>query len=95
MEIEEMEQDLQMARTAWGDASQMRMAQEECGELVAAINRFDRGRITNEQLAEEIADVIITVMTAKLIVGPSLIDSAIESKIYRLRDLISKHAWGD
>ena len=59
----------QEAIARWGAESQLRMAQEECGELIAAINRFDRERCWPEAVAEEIADVMITCEQAALLVG--------------------------
>ena len=43
----------------WGAQRQFRQLTEECGELIAAVNQYERGRITADQLASEIADVLI------------------------------------
>jgi len=44
----------------WGGKVQLGMLQEECGELISAINRFERGREDSFiNLAEEFADVEI------------------------------------
>jgi NTP pyrophosphatase (non-canonical NTP hydrolase) len=72
----------------WGAASQWRMVQEECGELVAAINRFDRGRTVTVELAEEIADVTILMEQARLMLGSEVVDEAIERKLSRLEGRI-------
>lgn len=50
----------------WGAASQLRQLQEECGELVAAVNQADRGRDgAIGQLIEEVADVEIMIAQAR------------------------------
>lgn len=44
--------------SAWGIRDQEDMLQEECGELLVAINHHRRGRVPPEEILEEIADVI-------------------------------------
>jgi NTP pyrophosphatase (non-canonical NTP hydrolase) len=73
------------AVAAWGLTSQLRQAQEECGELVAAVNQADRGREgAVDKLAEEIADVTIMMAQARIIVGGALVDRWIDRKLERL-----------
>jgi NTP pyrophosphatase (non-canonical NTP hydrolase) len=71
----------------WGVSSQLRQLQEECGELVAAVNRADRGRGT-ENLVEEIADVVIMSHQARLMFGPA-VEEAIARKLARLEERIA------
>lgn len=70
----------------WGAESQLRMVQEECGELVAAINRFDRERCGPESVAEEIADAQIMLEQASLIIGEGLVAAKKAEKLERLRE---------
>ena len=50
----------------WGDGPQLGMLQEECGELIAAVNRFERQRNDSLRgLAEELADVEIVLGQVK------------------------------
>lgn len=77
----------------WGSESQMRMCQEECGELVAAINQFFRGRIGVLELAEEVADVRIMAEQMELCIGllnvPEVcVADLVEKKLERLRKLL-------
>ena len=74
----------------WGAAAQWRMVQEECGELVAAVNRFDRRRCSAEALAEEVADVLIMSAQARMMLGERLVDIAVENKLERLYLRLSK-----
>lgn len=80
----------QRAVELWGAAAQWRMVQEECGELVAAVNRFDRGRTVVVELAEEVADVTILMAQARLMLGANVVDDAIERKLARLEKQIEE-----
>lgn len=73
-----------VATARWGKDSQMRMVQEECAELIAAINRRDRGRGTHAEVVDEIADVLIMAEQARLLAGPGQVDRAVAEKIERL-----------
>lgn len=72
------------AIAAFGEQPQVDMAMEECGELVAAINQFRRGRISREKLAGEIADVLITVHQLAAMTGEELVMQQINRKMMRL-----------
>lgn len=43
----------------WGEKVPLMVA-EECGELTVAISQRERGRISDDAVAKEIADVIIS-----------------------------------
>ena len=51
----------------YGHPEQLNMVQEECGELIAAINHYRRGRIELSALLKEIVDVQIMVEQMVLI----------------------------
>lgn len=53
----------------FGRESQLSMLQEECGELIAAINHYRRGRISDHVLRFELVDVAVTLRQAFLIIG--------------------------
>lgn len=77
---------------AWGVETQLRLLQEECGECVAAVNRFARGRDeTRSQLAGEVADVIISALQVYTLLGGSAVDAAINEKISRLISKLDIH----
>ena len=78
------------ARAKWGDAFHMRLAQEECAELIVAINHFHRERCSWEKLAEEIADVILIIGAARAIVGESLVDRFVVEKLARLERRVAE-----
>jgi NTP pyrophosphatase (non-canonical NTP hydrolase) len=73
-----------VAVAKWGSESQWRMVQEECGELIAAVNQFARSRIGADAVASEVADVIIMMGQARLMLGEELVDSQVLKKLARL-----------
>lgn len=53
----------------WGVNPQIGMLTEECGELLSAINKFNRSRCSNDDVLTELADVSIMVEQLSLIYG--------------------------
>ena len=71
----------------YGHDAQWRQVQEECAELIAAVNRFRRGRIPAEELAGEIADVRIMYEQALILIGSgAIVENAFEKKLSRLKE---------
>lgn len=61
---------LKTAIATYGNEAQLCVAMEECAELIQAISKYKRyGSKAQEQLAEEIADILIVVEEVKLICG--------------------------
>jgi hypothetical protein len=80
-----MESLLHRAIKLWGREKQWRQVQEECAELIAAINRAERGRYdAEEQRLEEVVDVWIMVNQARLLVGEAYFQLALQRKLARL-----------
>ena len=73
-----------LAFERWGRAPQLDMVAEECAELIAALNRCKRGRVGREVVAEEAADVYITLEFVRLWLGDESVDAAIARKLERL-----------
>lgn len=70
----------------WGVGAQKNMAYEEIGELLTALARDDRGRVTTEELLTELADVTIMCEQMAYILGFEDYEKEIERKLIRLRD---------
>ncbi len=51
------------AITVWGAKGQIAILQEECAELISATARFNRERTGTDPVAEEVADVIVSLMS--------------------------------
>lgn len=45
----------------WGFNNQLFMVFEECGELLDALSKYNRGRVTKEAVITELADVSIMI----------------------------------
>lgn len=73
----------------WGTEPQMRMAQEECAELIVAIGHMLRGRVGIRDLSSEIADVEIMCAQMRLLVGHGPVDAAKTSKLKRLAERVN------
>jgi NTP pyrophosphatase (non-canonical NTP hydrolase) len=73
----------------WKLDTQMDILQEESGEVVTAVSRWERGRVGKEKVAEEVADVIVSMMS--VIPGldiEDMVESYIRSKLTRLKGRI-------
>lgn len=70
--------------TKWGGKAQCEMAVEECAELIVALKGYDRGRATEEQVQEEVADVIIMMEQMRYLWGSKQVDTIKARKLSRL-----------
>lgn len=73
----------------YGKEKQMRQLQEECAELIAAINHHFRGRDNNlDETIEEIADV--TLMLSQIVEGLNLHEKLNHITNIKLKKIQSK-----
>lgn len=79
------------ALETWGADSQINQFMEEAGEAAAALNRYRRGRGTDLEAAEEIADVAIMVDQMKIFLGPDLVESIKQQKLERLQQKLERN----
>lgn len=78
---------LDAAVAKWGNASQFLMLSGECGELIAAINRFVvQGRCTPADVIDEIADVHLLLQQARRMLGEEVVAERINYKLQRLAE---------
>lgn len=68
----------------WGIATNLRMVQEEAAELAVRVSHVCRGRLPVESLAEEAADVLLTLEVVRALVGPELVRRKFREKLERL-----------
>ena len=83
----------EQALELWGEDAQLRLAQEECAELIVAINHRQRSIDhrprhvpSDDFIIEEIADVEIMIEQLKTIFGAEKVAAAKKIKIERLID---------
>lgn len=75
----------------YGEDSQIWMAIEEMSELSNALAKYRRGRVTHEDVCEEIADVAIMIIQLSKIFGPDDVSDYFERKLDRLDKRLTKY----
>jgi len=70
----------------FGSESQWRHIQEECAELIVAINHLVRKKASLDDVADEIADVILCMGTARLLAGQHGVDRRVLTKLARYEE---------
>lgn len=91
MNIQEINKILTDAIEIYGKDDQIWMAIEEMSELGNALAKYRRGRVTREDVCEEIADVAIIMIQLSKIFGPDDISDYLESKLDRLDKRLAKY----
>lgn len=79
------------AITCYGFPAQAAMAVEECSELTNAICKFRRGRVSDDDIITEIADVMIMCEQLASYFGKEKIELEKERKLERLKERLSKY----
>lgn len=70
----------------WGEEAQVNMLNEECGELIAAVAQFKRGRTSHHDVMTELADVFIMVEQIASMMSYDDFEKELERKLVKLRD---------
>lgn len=86
-----MDQDKIIKKLASRDIwEQLHQTQEECAELIVAINHMRRKKCsdTYDNLCKEAADVMIMMKQVKIILNTTLIDKYIAEKLLRAQERI-------
>lgn len=77
---------LREAIEKYGRDAQILMCCEECGELITSLMQHYRGRVTDEDVATEIADVMIMCKQMSLLFGDEKVKEQKEYKLKRLTE---------
>lgn len=80
---------LRKAIEVFGEEPQYIMAFEECGEFVASLAQWLRGREVD--VIGEVADVLIIMQQVRIMLGPEVVDERIQQKLERLGERIQRH----
>lgn len=91
MDSQEINKILIDAIEIYGEDSQIWMTIEEMSELSNALAKYRRGRVTREDVCEEIADVAIMMIQLSKIFGPDDISDYLKSKLDRLDKRLAKY----
>lgn len=74
----------------WGREGQYDQAVEECAELIAVLKHYRRGKVDEEAVVAELADVALMVGQLSFMFGPDKVDRAVEEKVVKLRGLLDE-----
>lgn len=83
------EEIFKKALEKWSEESQIGMVYEECGELIAALNQFYRGRIGLAELIDEVADVTIIIKQLSHLLGHERVNDRVVFKMTALCDKVN------
>lgn len=89
---ETMEDELLYQRTleVWGEQAQYDQAAEECAELITALMHYRREKISDQQVIDELADVILMAGQLKWMFGAERVDAAVNRKRGKLEVLMQE-----
>lgn len=91
MTKEESKELYSKALDAWGFPAQAMMVLEECGELINAICKYDRGRANEDDIITEIADVMIMCEQMASFFGTVKVEIEKDRKLNRLKERLAKY----
>ena len=74
----------------WGREAQFDQAVEECAELIAVLKHWRRGKVNEEQVVNELADVWLMVGQLVYMFGEQRVSRSVEQKIDKLKVLLDQ-----
>ena len=74
----------------WGREAQFDQAVEECAELIAVLKHWRRGKVNEEQVVDELADVWLMVGQLVYMFGEQRVACAVEQKVDKLAKLLDQ-----
>ena len=72
----------------WGKEAQFDQMTEECAELIVSLQHFHRGKIDQQAVIDEIADVTLMLGQLTWMFGPEQIEAAVQKKLKKLDKLL-------
>jgi NTP pyrophosphatase (non-canonical NTP hydrolase) len=83
-----MERVYRAALEKWGVEAQYDQTIEECAELIAALKHFKRGKVDEEQIVSELADVTLMIGQLAWMFGEERVKSVVARKLEKLAGLL-------
>ncbi len=74
----------------WGREAQFDQLVEECAELIAAVHHLRREKVTEQAVAEELADVLLMAGQMIYMLGEDTVQKAVDTKIAKLKILLGQ-----
>ena len=87
------EKRIELYKTAinkWGELPQVTMVYEETGELISALAKYQRGRVIDDDVITELADVSIMVEQIATMLGYEKYEAEKQRKLERLEERLNK-----
>lgn len=85
-----MEKIYQATIARWGVDAQYDQAIEECAELIAALKHFKRGKISEQEVIDELADATLMLGQLRWMFGHDQVEAAISKKLAKLNHLLAE-----
>ena len=83
-----MEQLYQATLEKWGKEAQYDQAVEECAELIAALKHFRRGKVDQQAVIDELADVTLMLGQLTWMFGSAAVEKSVQKKLEKLNKLL-------
>jgi len=83
-----MEQLYQATLEKWGEEAQYDQAVEECAELIAALKHFRRGKVDQQAVIDELADVTLMLGQLTWMFGTEQVEESVQKKLEKLSRLL-------
>ncbi len=83
-----MKQLYQATLDKWGEAAQYDQMVEECAELITALKHFRRGKVDQQAVIDEIADVTLMLGQLTWMFGTELVEESVQKKLEKLSKLL-------
>lgn len=84
----ERESLMKRATAVFGEDTRSEKLIEECSELINALIKLKHGRCDLESVADEMADVYITLANFKHLIGARLVDASLTRKLAKFTRLV-------
>ncbi len=74
----------------WGEEAQYDQMIEECAELIATLQHFARGKVAQDVVIDELADVFLMVGQLTYMFGEDPLHAAVDNKVAKLKLLLEE-----
>ena len=74
----------------WGEDAQYDQAIEECAELISTLKHFSRGKVDEQAVVDELADVSLMVGQLSWMFGEERVQLAVKRKLEKLNRLLEE-----
>jgi NTP pyrophosphatase (non-canonical NTP hydrolase) len=85
----DMQSIYQKTISRWGDDAQYDQMVEECAELITALKHFRRGKVNQQVVIDELADVTLMLGQLTWMFGTDQVEEAIQQKLQKLDQLLN------